>query len=89
VSQKLYVGNLPFNTTEDQLKEHFSKYGEVSSVIIVKDRDTQRSRGFGFVEMYEISTALNEANGSTLGGRSLTVSLAREREKSSNNLKRH
>jgi RNA recognition motif-containing protein len=46
VSQKLYVGNLPFNTTEDQLKEHFSKYGEVSSVIIIKDRDTQRSRGF-------------------------------------------
>lgn len=83
MSQKLYVGNLPFSTTEDQLRDHFSQYGNVTSSLIIKDRDTGRSRGFGFVEMDDISTALSEGNGSSLDGRSLSVSQARERDSSS------
>jgi len=80
VSQKLYVSNLPFQITEDDLKSHFLRYGEVISTVIVKDRDTGRSRGFGFVEMENGEKAIAEGNGSTLDGRTLTVSQARERE---------
>jgi len=80
VAQKLYVGNLSFNMTEDSLKDAFSPYGEVQSVKIIMDRDTGRSRGFGFVEMDNADSALEALNGTDLDGRNIRVSIARERE---------
>ena len=78
---KLYVGNLPWRATEAELKEVFGAFGKVLSVSIVTDRDTGRSRGFGFVEMddADMAKALNGANGRELDGRQLRVSEARER----------
>jgi RNA recognition motif-containing protein len=78
----IYVGNLPHATTEDELNDTFSQYGTVDSAKIITDRDTGRSRGFGFVEMPddgEANDALQALNGSELGGRSLTVNEARPR----------
>jgi RNA recognition motif-containing protein len=80
VAKKLYVGNLSFSSTEDELKTLFSQFGEVTSVTIIKDRDTGRSRGFGFVEMENADTAAEQLNGKEYGGRPLTVNEARERE---------
>jgi RNA recognition motif-containing protein len=79
---KLYVGNLAWTTTEENLTEFFSTYGAVQSAVVVKDRETGRSRGFGFVEMERESAenAIREANGQNLLGRPLRVSEARERE---------
>src|SRR5712691_6764434 len=81
VAKKLYVGNLTYDTTEDNLVELFSEYGEVLSAQIIIDRDTNRSKGFGFVEMAsgadEAATALN---GQDFRGRNLTVNEARPRE---------
>lgn len=80
---KIYVGNLPFSTTESELHDVFSEHGDVNSVSIITDRETGRSRGFGFVEMTDDSAAqeaINAMNGSQLGGRSLTVNEARPRE---------
>lgn len=79
VSTKLYVGNLPFTTTEEEIKEQFSSFGEVLSVKIITDRDSGRSRGFGFVEMENADAAINELNGKEIEGRKITVSQARER----------
>jgi len=78
---KLYVGNLAWRATEAELKDLFSSFGKVLSVSIVTDRDTGRSRGFGFVEMddADMAKALEGANGRDLGGRQLRVSEARER----------
>ena len=78
---KLYVGNLAWRATEAELKDFFSQFGTVRSASIVTDRDTGRSRGFGFVEMddADMAKALNGANGRDLGGRQLRVSEARER----------
>ena len=78
---KLYVGNLPWRATEAELKEVFASFGKVLSVSIVTDRDTGRSRGFGFVEMddADMAKALEGANGRELDGRQLRVSEARER----------
>jgi RNA recognition motif-containing protein len=81
MSRKLYVGNIPFSATEDQLKDLFSQFGTVESVIIMKDNG--RSRGFGFVEMSsedEASRAAENLDGTELGGRSLKVNLARPKE---------
>ena len=82
MAKKLYVGNLPFSTTEDELREVFEKHGAVQSVNVISDRDTGRSRGFAFVEM-EDSSAADEAqralDGSEMGGRSLRVDEAQER----------
>jgi RNA recognition motif-containing protein len=78
--KKLYVGNLPFSTTEDDLRELFSAHGEVSSASIVMDRETGRSRGFGFVEMgndADATNAINAVNGQQIGGRALQVNEAR------------
>ena len=77
----IYVGNLPFTTTSQELENLFSAYGAVQSAQVIQDRDTQRSRGFGFVEMSddEARNAINELNGSDLSGRSLKVNQARER----------
>jgi RNA recognition motif-containing protein len=80
VASKLYVGNLPFNTNEDEIREFFSQSGAVSSVKIITDRETGKSRGFCFVEMENGENAINELNGKEFGGRKITVSEARERE---------
>jgi cold-inducible RNA-binding protein len=79
---RLYVGNLPFDTTEDDLRELFSNDGEVRDVSLVTDRDTGRSRGFGFVEFANDDDgrkAIDRLNGSDMGGRQLTVNEARPR----------
>jgi cold-inducible RNA-binding protein len=80
VAKKLYVGNLSFTETEEDLKTLFSQFGDVTSVAIIMDRDTGRSRGFGFVEMENADTAIAQLNGKEHGGRPLTVNEARERE---------
>ena len=81
MAKKLYVGNLTYDTSEDNLVELFSEFGEVLSAQIIIDRDTNRSKGFGFVEMAdgadEAATALN---GQDFKGRNLTVNEARPRE---------
>ena len=80
---KIYVGNLPYRATEAELREAFESYGQVESARIIVDRNTGRSRGFGFVEMPEDSEAQNaieKLNGSDMGGRTLKVNEARPRE---------
>lgn len=77
----LYVGNLPYTTDADELREIFEEYGTVTSTSVISDRETGRSRGFGFVEMSDGGDAAIEAlNGAELGGRRLTVNEARARE---------
>src|SRR5437660_527617 len=81
MTKKIYVGNLPFSTTADDLREAFSSFGTVTSAQVVSDRDTGRSRGFGFVEMAEGGDeAIAALNGKQVGGRSLTVNEAKPRE---------
>ncbi|HWZ85440.1 MAG TPA: RNA-binding protein [Thermoanaerobaculia bacterium] len=77
---KLYVGNLSYSTNEDELRELFGAYGTVDSVAVITDRDTGRSKGFGFVEFgndTEAQAAISGLNGKDVGGRALTVSQAR------------
>ncbi|MBL8027024.1 MAG: RNA-binding protein [Fibrobacteres bacterium] len=78
--KKLYVGNLNFKTTEDEVRSLFAAYGEVQSVNMIMDRDTGRPRGFCFVEMENADAAISELNGKDFGGRALTVNEARARE---------
>jgi len=78
--KKLYVGNLSWGTTEESLKELFSKHGNVVSVSIITDRQTGRSRGFGFVEMENADDAIQQLNGKEFQGRSLKVSEATGRK---------
>jgi cold-inducible RNA-binding protein len=76
----IYVGNLSFTATEDELQQAFSQYGAVASVSLVKDRETGRSRGFAFVEMpngNEAANAMKELNLREIGGRPITVNEAR------------
>ncbi len=83
MNNKLFVGNLPYTATEDELKEAFAQAGTVVSVKIIQDRDTGRSKGFGFVEMsndQEAGVALEKLNGADYGGRAITVSIARPME---------
>jgi len=78
LKKKLYVGNLSFQTTEAELKDLFTQAGEVDTVRIITDRDTGRSKGFGFVEMEEGGDkAIAEMNGKDFNGRALTVNEAR------------
>jgi cold-inducible RNA-binding protein len=82
---KLYVGNLSFQTTDDQLAHLFAEFGTVGSASVVTDRETGRSRGFGFVEMAnseQANAAMNALNGQMVEGRNLTVNIARPRESS-------
>lgn len=78
--KNIFVGNLSFNTGEDELRQMFEQYGQVDRVSIMTDRDTGRSRGFGFVEMANAEDgekAIAALNGSQLGGRTLNVNEAR------------
>ena len=80
---KLYVGNLPFNTTENELQELFSQAGAVQEVTLMQDRFTGKSRGFAFVTMgseEDAQNAISKLNGQTIEGRALTVNEARPRE---------
>lgn len=79
--KKMYVGNLPFSSSEEDVRELFSQFGEVKSVAIITDRETGRSRGFGFVEMDSgpASEAIAALDGSDFGGRMLKVNEARPR----------
>ena len=82
MAKKLYVGGLPYSTTDDQLKEAFEQAGAVSSAIIIMDKMTGRSRGFGFVEMPnsdQATAAINALNNADFNGRPLTVNEARPR----------
>jgi RNA recognition motif-containing protein len=81
--KNIYVGNLAWECTSDELREMFAPFGQVSSAQIIIDRDTNRSRGFGFVEMAndeEASRAISELNGQMYKGRALTVNEAKPRE---------
>jgi RNA recognition motif-containing protein len=83
MSMKLYVGNLSFETSGENLRQHFAQAGTVESANVVEDRDTGRSRGFGFVEMSsreEGEAAIARFNGNDLNGRNLTVNAAKPRE---------
>lgn len=81
---KIYVGNLPWSTTDQELSEMFSDAGEVSSAAVITDRETGRSRGFGFVEMDDdenAKKAIADLNGKDMGGRPLRVNEANERKR--------
>ena len=83
VSKKLYVGNLSFDVTQGQLQEMFAPYGVVGMAQVITDRDTGRSKGFGFVEMgsdQEAQAAITGMNGQMVEGRALTVNEARPKE---------
>ena len=81
MTKRLYVGNLAFAATADDLQELFGQYGSVTAADVIKDRETGRSRGFGFVEMADGGESAIEAlNGSDLQGRTLTVNEAKPRE---------
>lgn len=83
MAKKLYVGNLSYGTTNADLEKLFSSFGTVESADVITDRDTGRSKGFGFVEMSsdsEAQAAVNGLNGKDFGGRPLTVNEARPRE---------
>ena len=84
MSNNLYVGNLTFNTTSADLETLFAQYGNVTKAQVITDRDTGRSRGFGFVEMStseEANAAINSLNGHNVDGRDLTVNIAKERSR--------
>ncbi|HEV2454858.1 MAG TPA: RNA-binding protein [Verrucomicrobiae bacterium] len=85
-NSKLFVGNLSFNTTENDLQDTFAAHGTVQEVNLMTDRDTGRSRGFGFVTMSvpeEAQAAIGALNGKTIDGRALTVNVAKPREERS------
>jgi RNA recognition motif-containing protein len=80
---KLFVGGLPYSVTDEELNELFAAYGTVASATIIMDRQTGRSKGFGFVELEDdamAEKAIEEMNGKDVGGRSIAVSVARPRE---------
>jgi cold-inducible RNA-binding protein len=83
MATRIYVGNLPYTVTNEQLAEMFAPYGQVGDTHVVMDRDTGRSKGFGFVEMADDAAAraaIAALNGQSMGDRSLTVNEARPRE---------
>jgi RNA recognition motif-containing protein len=83
VTKRLYVGNLPYSATEAQIRTLFSQAGEITAVTLITDRETGRSKGFGFVEMEtdeQAQDAIRRFNGFSMNNRSLTVNEARPRE---------
>ena len=83
MSRKIFVGNLPFSVTNSSLESNFAEFGSVSSAKVMMDRETGRSKGFGFVEMASAElaqAAISGLNGVSVDGRSIVVSLARPRE---------
>lgn len=84
MSKKLYVGNLSFSSTEEDVRDHFAPYGEVISVNLITDRETGRLRGFGFVEMDDegANAAIAALDGKELAGRTLKVNEAQEKPRS-------
>jgi RNA recognition motif-containing protein len=83
MNKKIYVGGLPYSVTDDQLSELFASHGTVESAKVITDKYTDRSRGFGFVEMStqaEAEQAIQALNGTELEGRSLTVNVSKPRE---------
>lgn len=82
-NNKLYVGNLPYTIDDDSLRHNFAEYGNVQSAKVMMERDTGRSKGFGFVEMgsaAEAQAAIDGLHGTNMGGRDLTVNIARPME---------
>ncbi len=82
MAKKLFVGNISFATTSEDLRDMFAPHGEVTDAVVIQDRATGRSRGFGFVEMANeeaANAAIEALNGANVGGRDLTVNVARER----------
>lgn len=83
MSMKLYVGGLAYSVTDKELEELFATHGNVVSAVVIKDRDSGQSKGFGFVEMSEVKdgqTAITELNGKEVSGRSIVVNQARPQE---------
>lgn len=83
MAMKLYVGGLPYSTTEQDLEAMFAEFGKVTSVAIIKDRDSGQSKGFGFVELDDNTAAqkaIQDLNGKDMNGRALTVNQARPQE---------
>ena len=83
MGNKLYVGNLPYSVRDEDLQQHFSQFGAVTSAKVMMERDTGRSKGFGFVEMgsdAEAQAAINGMNGQSMNGRSVVVNEARPME---------
>ncbi len=84
----IYVSNLSFNVQDEDLKSYFADYGEVSSAKVINDKETNRSRGFGFVEMSDDAAAqkaIAELDGATVDGRAIKVTVAKPREERGNN----
>jgi RNA recognition motif-containing protein len=82
ITMRIYVGGLPYQTTGQDLSDLFGQIGEVTDATVITDRETGRSKGFGFVEMsnnQEAQSAIQQLNGTTLGNRTITVNEARER----------
>jgi RNA recognition motif-containing protein len=87
----IYVSNLSFNVQDEDLQSYFADYGEVTSAKVITDKETNRSRGFGFVEMSDEAAAqkaIAELDGATVDGRAIKVSVAKPREERSNNNRR-
>ncbi|MCF8030408.1 MAG: RNA-binding protein [Desulfohalobiaceae bacterium] len=80
--KRMYVGNLPYSSSEDDVRDLFSQYGDVGDVNVVRDRETGKSRGFGFVEMGQdqAEEAMSNLDGSKFGGRTLKVNEAKPRQ---------
>jgi cold-inducible RNA-binding protein len=92
MAKRIYVGNLPWTTTSSELQELFTQYGDVESAEVISDRDTGRSRGFGFVAMSSdeaTASAIEALNGHEINGRPLVVNEARERPQRSGGYRRH
>ena len=85
MTTKLYVGNLPWSTSEEELRQMFTEMGTVESVALITDRETGRSRGFGFVELDDegAQKAISELNGKDMGGRALRVNEAQDKPRRS------
>ncbi|MCB1989023.1 MAG: RNA-binding protein [Burkholderiaceae bacterium] len=91
MSSKIYVGNLPYSVTDSSLESNFAEFGGVASAKVMMDRETGRSKGFGFVEMgtaEQADAAIRGLNGMSVGGRSIVVNISRPKETSGDGYRR-